>query len=121
MAEKPELISGASRAAGAVGIVSAVLYLGILVGTDGDTSVVPTVGWFLVMMTAGLLAWFADRVETVRTGRRMLWAAFLTFFALGVISIFTIGVLFLIASLLCVLALSRSLGTVAKDQPVEER
>lgn len=103
-----------------MGVISALLYLGILVGTGGGTELVAVAGWFLIMMGAGLLAWFADRVEMVRTGRRMVWAAFSIFFVIGVISIFTIGVLFLLASLLCVFSLSRSTATVGRDEAVEE-
>lgn len=121
MDEKPQLIAGASRAAGAVGLITALLYLGILVGASDGLSLAAWVGWTVLMVMAALLAWFADRVETTLTGRRMLWAAFVIFFVLGVISIFTIGVLFLIASLLCVFSLSRSTGTVGRDKTAGER
>lgn len=110
MIERPPLIAGASRAAGAVGLVTSILYVGLLVGS-GDSSRIPMgAAWFALMFGAGLLAWFADRASQVRVGRRMLWGAFLIFFILGVLSIFTIGILYLLASVLCVYALSRSVG-----------
>lgn len=99
------LIQWASRGAGAIGIVTAVLYLALIAGQGGDESLV-FLAWFVVMAAAGLLAWFADRVP-VRRGRRMVWAAFALLFVLGVLSIFTIGILYLLASVLAVFSLSR--------------
>jgi hypothetical protein len=117
---KPPVIAGASRAAGVVGLVTSVLYIGLLVGA-GDSSRIPAGAvWFTLMFGAGLLAWFADRADRRRTGRRMLWAAFAIFFVLGVLSIFTIGILFLLASLLCVYSLSRSLAAPHHDAQAEE-
>ncbi|MEX0795774.1 MAG: hypothetical protein WEB67_11745 [Acidimicrobiia bacterium] len=37
-----------------------------------------------------------------------MWAAFVVFFTLGVISVFTVGVLYLMAAVLSVFSLSRS-------------
>jgi hypothetical protein len=108
-AAKPPLISGASRAAGAVGAVTSIVYL-VLVISEGDSEVWAWLGWFAVMMSASILAWFADRKASPRVGRRMVWIAFLTFFVVGVLSIFTIGVLFLIAAVLAVFSLSRSVA-----------
>lgn len=122
MAEKPPLIAGASRAAGVVGMLTVLLYVGLLIGAGGISEIPKVAGWSLLIFGAGagLLAWFADRGATVRTGRRMLWAAFAIFFTLGVLSIFTIGVLFLLASVLCVYSLSRSIGAPSRETPAGE-
>jgi hypothetical protein len=38
----------------------------------------------------------------------MMWAAFVVFFVLGVVSIFTVGILYLMAAVLSIFSLSRS-------------
>lgn len=98
------LVSWASRTSGGIGIVTAFLYFGILLGENDPSQIPEALGWFSVMAGAGLLAWFADRVAPT-TGRRMMWVAFGLFLALGVLAIFSIGVLYLIASLLAIVAL----------------
>lgn len=106
MRAKPPLIAWASRGAGAIGLVTAVLNLGLIVGS-GDGGVPLAIGLIVIMGAAGLAAWYADRLPPA-TGRRMMWAAFVVFFVLGVISIFTVGILYLMAAVLSVFSLSRS-------------
>lgn len=101
----PGLISWASRGAGGIGIVTSILYLALIFGAGDRSELAVALSFFAFMAGAGLLAWFADRVS-LRTGRRMMWAAFVLFFVLGVISIFTIGILYLIASVLSIFSLS---------------
>jgi uncharacterized membrane protein len=91
-------------------LVTSIIYLGLVVGEAGS-GIWGWLGWFAVMVSAGLLAWFADRNNNVRTGRRMVWIAFLAFFVVGVLSIFTIGILFLLAAVLAVFSLSRSVAS----------
>ena len=112
MARSAPLIPWASRAAGGLGVVTALLYLGLVLGIEQSSNALPSaIGWFVAMSGGGLLAWFADR-QKPEIGRRMMWAAFAVFFIIGVLSILTIGVLFLIASVLSIFSLSK--GTTTK-------
>lgn len=61
--------------------------------------------WFALMAGAGLLALLADRARSP-WGRRMVWVAFAMFLGLGVLSLFSIGILYLAASLLALFSLS---------------
>ncbi len=106
MRAKPSLVAWASRGAGAIGLITALLNLGLIVGT-GDAGVPLAIGLLVVMGASGLAAWYADRMAPA-TGRRVMWAAFIVFFGLGVISIFTVGVLYLMAAVLSIFSLSRS-------------
>ena len=106
MRAKPPLIAWASRGAGAIGLATAVLSLGLILGS-GDGGVPLAIGLLVVMGGAGLAAWYADRMAPA-TGRRTMWAAFVVFFVLGVISVFTVGVLYLMAAVLSIFSLSRS-------------
>jgi hypothetical protein len=86
--------------------VTAVLNLGLRVGS-GSGGVPLAIGLLVVMGAAALAAWYADRVAPAR-GRMMMWAAFVVFFVLGVVSIFTVGILYLMAAVLSIFSLSRS-------------
>lgn len=111
MARSAPLIPWASRAAGGLGVVTALLYLGLVLGVEQGNALLSAIGWFVAMAGGGLLAWFADR-QKPEIGRKMMWAAFAVFFIIGVLSILTIGVLFLIASVLSIFSLSK--GTTTK-------
>jgi peptidoglycan biosynthesis protein MviN/MurJ (putative lipid II flippase) len=86
--------------------VTAVLNLSLIIGS-GDGGVPLAIGLLVAMGASGLAAWYADRMAPA-TGRRMMWAAFVVFFVLGVISVFTVGVLYLMAAVLSIFSLSRS-------------
>lgn len=86
--------------------MTAVLNLGLIVGS-GDGGVPLAIGLIVIMAAAGLAAWYADRMAPAR-GRWMMWAAFVVFFVLGVLSIFTVGILYLMAAVLSIFSLSRS-------------
>ena len=109
------LVPWASRAAGGIGIVTAVLYLAILLGEEDASQIPEAIIWFSVMAGTGAMAWFADRAAPA-TGRRMMWVAFGVFMALGVLAIFSIGVLYLVASLLAIY----SLGGGGRSARLEE-
>jgi hypothetical protein len=112
------LVSWASRGAGGVGLITAVLYLGILLGEADPSQVPEAIAWFAVMAGAGLLAWFADRAEP-RIGRWIVVGAGVLFLVLGVLAIFSIGILYLIA---CSLALySLSGGIRSADSKKDDR
>lgn len=89
-----------------IGLASAVLYISLILG-QGEPSLVPlALVYFALMAGAGFVALFADRTPD-RTARRLAWLAFAVFFVIGVLSILTIGVLFLIAAVLTIFSLSR--------------
>lgn len=88
------------RAAGIIGSASAVIYAGIVLGQE-DTSLFPqAIFWFGVMLTAGLLAWFADRLE--HRGRRSAMTAAGLFVVLGVFSNTVFAVVYFVTTLLTV-------------------
>jgi MFS family permease len=103
---KPPLIAWASRGAGAIGLVTAVMYLGLIIGTDEGGAPL-AVALLAVMTGAAVMAWFADRFAPA-PGRRMMWLAFVLFFVVGVLSVFTVGLLYLISAVLSIFSLSRS-------------
>lgn len=106
MRAKPPLIAWSSRGAGAIGLVTTAIHLGLVI-SSGEGGVPLAVGMLVVMTGAALMAWYADRVAP-RAGRRMMWAAFVLFFVFGVLSVFTVGLLYLIAAVLSIFSLSRS-------------
>jgi MFS family permease len=106
LAAKPPLIAWASRGAGAIGLVTAVIYLGLILGSD-ESGVPLAIAMLVVIAGAALMAWYADRLAPA-AGRRMMWVAFVLFFVLGVLSVFTVGLLYLIAAVLSIFSLSRS-------------
>ena len=97
------------RIAGIIGVVTALIYLGGVLG-QGDTQFLPqAVVWFAVMLSAGLLAWFADKLEA--RGRTAAIVAASLFFGLGVFSGSVVFVVtFLVATVLAVAGLTGSSG-----------
>ena len=88
------------RIAGVIGLASAVVYLAVLLGQE-DTSLLPqAIFWFGVMLTAGLLAWFADRLE--HRGRQSAIIAAGLFFVLGVFSNLVFAMVYLLTTVLSV-------------------
>lgn len=101
-----------------IGMAAATLYLALIFGEGDQGQMLVAIVWLAFMAAAGLIAWFADRT-TPRVGRRMMWVAFAIFFAIGVLSIFTIGILYLAASVLSVVSLSRRPSAAAVGSPSE--
>ncbi len=102
-----------------MGMVASLIYLVVVVGSAEADDVLIASIWLAVMIGAAISAWFADRM-TPRTGRRMMWGAFAAFFVLGVLSVFSVGLLYLLAAVLSVFSLARSqtggrVGTI--DEP----
>ncbi|HEY5890734.1 MAG TPA: hypothetical protein VIW94_08555 [Acidimicrobiia bacterium] len=91
------------------------MYLGIFLGEDDPSQIPEALIWFSVMAGTGSMAWFADRMAPT-TGRRMMWVVFGVFMALGVLAIFSFGVLYLFASLLAIF----SLGGGGRSAHLEE-
>ncbi len=99
-------------------MITAFLYLGILLGEADPSQVPEAIAWLAVMAGAGLLAWFADRAEP-RIGRWLVVGAGVLFLVLGVLAIFSIGVLYLIACSLALYSLSGGIGSA--DSKKEDR
>ncbi|MCH7581687.1 MAG: hypothetical protein IIC72_03550 [Acidobacteria bacterium] len=88
------------RIAGVIGLASAVIYIGGALGQE-DTSLLPQAFfWFGVMLTAGLLAWFADRFE--HRGRRSAMIAAGLFFVVAVFSGVVFAMVYLLTTVLSV-------------------
>jgi MFS family permease len=88
------------RIAGVIGLASAVVYLAVVLGQEDTSSRPQAIFWFGVMLVAGLLAWFADRLE--HRGRRSAMVAAGLFFVLGVFSSVVFAIVYLVSTLLSV-------------------
>ena len=101
---KPPLIPWASRGAGMLAVVGAVIHFLINVGAVG---VVAAGLSGLLIAGAGILAYRADRMP-VPNGRRVMWLSFGFLFVAGVLTIFGAGLLLLIGCMLAIFSLSRT-------------
>ena len=97
--------SWATRSAGVIGLFNAMLYLGLVIGQASPDDYLFAGVWFVVMVVAGLLAWFADRLPA-RLSRRTAIGALALFFLLGVMSIMAVGLLYLGGVVLCLIGLA---------------
>lgn len=88
------------RIAGLAGVVAAFLYLAGILGQDDTEALPQAMFWFAVMMGAGLLAWFADRLAD-RARLSAVLAGGL-FFVIAVFSNLVFATVFLVATALCV-------------------
>jgi len=72
------------KIAGIIGFLNAVLYLAVIVSVEDRSGFPQALVWLAIMVLAGGLAWFADRV----TGRerRMAMGASILFFLLATFS-----------------------------------
>lgn len=87
-------------------MIAAIIYLALLLGASDGSEVPLAMVYLAAMAGAAALAWFADRLSVV-IGRRVMWAAFTVFFILGVLSPLPIGMLYLVATVLALVALAR--------------
>ncbi len=88
------------RIAGVIGLAGAVVYLAVVLGQEETSSLPQAIFWLGVMVVAGLLAWFADRLE--HRGRRSAMIAAGLFFVLGVFSNPVFAVVYLLTTMLSV-------------------
>lgn len=79
-----------------------------LVASDGNNTLSEVAPWVLLMLSASGLALWGAIVEDERRARRLLVAATLVFAAIGVLAIFSIGLLYLIAAALSGVAAART-------------
>jgi MFS family permease len=88
------------RIAGVIGLASAVVYLAVVLGQEDTSSLPQAIFWLGVVLVAGFLAWFADRLE--HQGRRSAMIAAGLFFVLGVFSNVVFVIVYLVSTLLSV-------------------
>lgn len=69
------------KIAGVIGFFNAVLYLALIVGVEDRSSIPQAYIWLAIMVLAGGLAWFANRVTGKE--RRMAIGATVLFFILA--------------------------------------
>lgn len=94
------------KAAGAIGVVSSLVYMAGVMGQEDRAFLPQALFWFAVMLSAGVVAWFADRARQHR--RRMAMASGVTFFVLALFSNVVFTIIFLVALVLVVVGLSAS-------------
>ena len=94
------------KAAGAIGVVSSLVYLAGVMGQEDATFLPQALFWFAVMLCAGVVAWFADRSR--QHGRLMAMASGVAFFVLALFSNIVFTIVFLLALVLVVVGLAAS-------------
>ncbi len=83
MTENPRIIRRIPlKIAGVIGFLSAALYFAVIVGEEDRSAFPQAYLWLAIMTLAGVLAWFADRVNG-RERRMALGATVLFFFLLS--------------------------------------
>lgn len=80
------------------------VYLAGVLGQDEATFLPQALFWFAVMVSAGVVAWFADRSS--ENGRAMAIGAGVAFFVLALFSDVIFTVVFLIAVALVIVGLA---------------
>jgi len=99
MTESPRIIRRIPlKIAGVIGFLSAALYLAVIVGVEDRSGFPQAYLWLAIMTFAGVLAWFADRVEGRE--RRMALGATVLFFFLAMFSSPIFVVVYLTATFL---------------------
>lgn len=88
------------KIAGFIGFVSAALYLVVIIGVEDRSGFPQAYLWLAVMAFAGILAWFADRVNGKE--RRMAFGATGLFFFLAMFSSPLFVLIYLTATFLAV-------------------
>lgn len=83
------------KIAGVIGMLATALYLTVVLNQGSGFGL--ELFWLVLMATAALLAWYADRF----TGRRAAMGAAAIFFLLGLVSPWVLAVAFLAAVVLC--------------------
>src|SRR3990172_11365880 len=86
-----------------VGFAMLAAYLALIVA-QGGVALIDVLPWAVLMLIAALAALAAAQFEDRRIARKIMVAAAGLFTLLGVVSIFTIGIRFLVAAVLAVLA-----------------
>ena len=97
------------KAAGAIGVVSSLVYLAGVLSQEDTTYLPPALFWFAVMICAGVVAWLADRSR--EHGRRMAIASGVAFFVLALFSNVVFTIIFLVALVLVIVGLASTRPT----------
>ena len=79
------------------------IYVTVMI-REGNNSVAEVAPWVLVMLLPALLSLLAWNIDADRRARVFLLGAAILFLAIGVLSIFSLGIGFLLAGLLALFA-----------------
>ena len=90
-------------AAGAFGLVTLGIYIAALVN-EGNNTISEVAPWLAAMIVASALALVGAKASDRTVARRMLLAAAILFGVLGMLAIFSVGILFLAASAMSAVA-----------------
>lgn len=96
-------------AAGVVGLVTVGIYIAILV-SEGNNTMSEVAPWAGAMIVASVLALVGAKANNRTVARRTLLAASVLFGVLGVLAIFSIGILFLGAAAMSAVEYARVMG-----------
>ena len=96
-------------AAGVSGLIALGIYVAVIVG-EGNNTIAEVAPWVVAMLVPSVLALVGATVNSGTTGRVTLLAAAVLFGLLGVVAIFSIGILFLVASVMSAVEYSRIKG-----------
>lgn len=94
-------------AASIIGLVTLAIYVAIIVG-EGDNTISEVAPWASAMAVASVLAVVGAASSNATAARFALLAAAILFGLLGALAIFSIGILFLCASVMSAVAFIRT-------------
>ena len=96
-------------AAGVVGLITLGIYIAILV-SEGNNTIFEVAPWVGAMIVASVLALVGAKANNRTVAKRTLLAATVLFGVLGVLAIFSIGILLLGASVMSAVGRARVKG-----------
>ena len=97
-------------AGGVIGLITLGIYIAVLVG-EGNNTVSEVAPWAGAMLVASVLALVGAKANDRTVAGRTLLAATVLFGVLGMLAIFSIGILFLGASVMSAIGRARVKGT----------
>ena len=113
------VVSAAGVCGGVLTLVAAALYMNILV-SQGDTSVAQATPWVALFVSVGLLGLAASFTTRPRLRLQVFAVCAGVMLMVGVLAIFSIGILLLVASLLfasAAMSARRTAGAVEHHHP----
>lgn len=97
-----------AASAAVIGLTMVVAYIAIIFGQEDNNSLVEVLPWILAMAIPALGAFASVVIDDHRSARAVLIGSAVVFTILGLVSILTIGVGFLIAAMLAGIGAARS-------------
>jgi len=105
--------------AAVVGFAMVAIYLMVMI-SEGNNGIIEVAPWVLAMLVPAILSLTAWSTVTDRRARMMLLGAAALFLAIGVLSIFSLGIGFLAAGLMALLA-ANELPRSGRPRPLDDR